>query len=167
MGTTLMGIFKGRGLLHPRYFRHPVPSLESDYVALIEFTRLDSEANTPPEWDEEAEEWTSSALLPLWRGMARLQPNKDWRARNRTWASEETGEHALRIQMNLYKNLLVPKDEWPAAPVDIKHGDLVTVTSNPNDPVLEGYQFTVRNSMGASDSWLRTILCDVNLGTRV
>lgn len=159
-----MGLLRGRGILHPRYFRHAVPSLETDYVALIEITRDD--VNADPVWDEDAKQWVSQPLPLLWRGMARLQPNKDWRARNRTWAGEETAEHAVRVQLNLYKNLLVPKEVWPAPMVDVKHGDFVTVIRNQNDPSLELHQFVVRNSMGASDSWHRTLLCDVPLGSR-
>jgi hypothetical protein len=72
----------------------------------------------------------------------------------------------VRIQLNTYKNFLVPKDQWPAPPVDILHGHVVTVLNNPNDPVLENFIFTVRNPIGATDNWHRTILCDANLGSR-
>lgn len=163
MGCPLMGLRRGRGTLDPRYFRHMTPVLEGDMIALIEMYRMDPTAE--PVWDGVS--WSSgTGDLLLWRGMARVQPNKDWRARNRTWANEDTAEHAVRFQLNLAKNHLVPKHEWPAPLVDIQHGDIVKVTNNPNDPLLESFVFSVRNPIGASDNWHRTLLCDANLGSR-
>lgn len=159
-----MGLRIGRGMIDPRYYRHPMLGLEGDYTSLIDIIRPRGGAEQT--WVEAEERWTNVDVEPMWRGMARVQPNKDWRARNRTWASEQTAEHAVRFQFNLAKNHLVPKSEWPAPLVDIQHGDIVRVQSNPNDPVLELYQFTVRNPIGASDNWHRTILCDANLGGR-
>jgi len=139
------------------------PVIEGDMIALIHIVRMDPAAE--PVWD--GIEWSSGASdTPLWQGMASVRPNKDWRARNRTWAMEDTAEHAVRMQINLAKNLLVPHADWPAPPVDIQHGDIVTVLNNPNDPVLEQYAFSVRNPIGATDNWHRTLLCDVSLGNR-
>lgn len=165
-----MGLLTGRGTLDPRSFRHMTPVMEGDFVSLIEIYRLDP--NAEPVWVEDAGVeyggyWIEGAEDGrLWRGMARIAPNKDWRARNRTWANEDTAEHAVRLQFNLAKNLLVPREDWPATPVDIHHGDIVKVVNNPNDPVLELYSFSVRNPIGASDNWHRTVLCDANLGSR-
>lgn len=161
-----MGLRTGRGTLDPRYFRHATPVFEGDMTALIEI-RHPFKGDEEPLWDSELAEWVyPEDLAPVWRGLARVQPNKDWRARNREWAMENTAEHAVRIQLNAYKNFLVPKDEWPAPPVDILHGHVITVLNNPNDPVLENFVFTVRNPIGATDNWHRTILCDANLGSR-
>lgn len=158
-----MGLRKGRGTLDPRYFRHMTPVLEGDMIALVEVYRMDPGAE--PVWDGVS--WASgSSDVLLWRGLTRVQPNKDWRARNRTWAQEDTAEHAIRFQLNLAKNELVPREDWPAPLVDIEHGDIMKVIDNPNDPILESFVFSVRNSIGASDNWHRTILCDVNLGSR-
>lgn len=158
-----MGLLVGRGTLHPAYFRHATPVIEGDMVALIEIKKPYSGA-TEPVWNEATQEWAYDANEVVWRGMARVQPNKDWRARNREWAQENTAEHAIRVQINLYKNMLYP---WPAPPVDLKHGYIVTVVNNPNDPILERYMFTIRNPIGASDNWHRTLLCDANLGSDI
>lgn len=165
-----MGLLRGRGTLHPKYFRHMTPVMEGDFVSLIEILRLDPNAEAV--WIEDPTSeyggyWGDGAAdATLWRGMSRIAPNKDWRARNRTWANEDTAEHAVRLQFNLAKNLLVPREDWPAPLVDIQHGDIVRVVENPNDPILELYSFSVRNPIGASDNWHRTILCDANLGSR-
>lgn len=165
-----MGLLKGRGTLDPRFFRAGTPVFEGDMTALIEVIRSSPEGSQPAWVEDETYEyggyWQDHGALVLWRGMARVTPNKDWRARNRTWAMEQTAEHAVRIQMNLYKNFLVPREEWPAPPVDIWHGDIVKIVKNPNDPVLEKYSLAVRNAIGASDNWHRTLLCDANLGGR-
>lgn len=158
-----MGLLKGRGTLDPRSFRHMTPVLEGDFVALIEVIRPSPE-DAQPEWIDG--DWVYPTPTALWRGMARVTPNKDWRARNREWAMEQTAEHAVRVQLNLAKNMLVPKSEWPAPAVDIRHGDVVKVVDNPNDPILERYNLTVRNPIGATDNWHRTLLCDANLGSR-
>ena len=165
-----MGLLKGRGTLDPRYFRHMTPVLEGDFVALIEVWRLDPDAEAVWVEDEDHDNggyWTEGADdQPMWRGMARVVPNKDWRARNRTWANEDTAEHAVRVQLNLAKNFMVPREDWPVPLVDIQHGDIVKVLNNPDDPILERYTLSVRNPIGASDNWHRTLLCDANLGSR-
>lgn len=161
-----MGLRAGRGTLDPRYFRHAVPVIEGDMIATIEIS-VPFDGTQEPYWDDATGAWVSPAAVLIWQGKARIQPNKDWRARNREWSMENTAEHAIRVQLNLAKNLLVPREAWPADPVDIQHGHIVHVIDNPDDPLLTNYLMTVRNPIGASDSWHRTLLCDVDLGGRV
>src|SRR5690606_39487543 len=85
-----MGLLTGRGTLDPRYFRHATPVIEGDMTALIEIRRP-YEGEEEPLWDSELEEWIyPNDLSPVWKGMARIQPNKDWRARNREWADRKS-----------------------------------------------------------------------------
>lgn len=161
-----MGLLRGRGTLDPRYFRHATPVIEGDMTARIIVLRP-HDGTQEPVWNDVTETWEMPENAPVWRGMARIQPNKDWRARNREFALETSAEHAVRVQMNIFKNWLVPKPEWPAPPVDIQHGYIIEIEDNPNDRVLENYLMTVRNPMGASDNWHRTLLCDVNIGGRL
>lgn len=161
-----MTVRKNRGILDPRYFRHPMRSLWSDYTALVEFY-IPSDADDDLQWDEEQGRWVSAPAEILWRGMARIAPNKDWRARTRDFAGESAAEHAVRFQLDVRKNLLVPRAQWTEEyMVDLTTGHMVRVISNPNDPALQEYTFVVRNAIGANDSWHRTILCDANLGGR-
>lgn len=161
-----MGLYTGRGVLDPRYFSHPRPSFEGDYVALVEFFDP-SDSDDDVSWDEVEEKWVSVIKSPLWRGMARVVPNKDWRARTKDFAGESNAEHAVRVQLDIRKNLLVPKAQWTQEnAVDLKTNHMMRVITNPADQLLTEYRFVVRNSVGASDNWHRTILCDVNLGGR-
>lgn len=161
-----MGLLRGRGTLDPRYFRAGTRVIEGDMTALIKILRP-NDGTAEPVWSDEAGEWIEPADTLIWRGMARIQPNKDWRARNREFAFENTAEHAVRVQLNVYKNFMVPREQWPAPAVDIQHADIVEIERNPNDPILEKYVLSVRNGIPASDNWHRTLLCDANLGSRI
>lgn len=105
-------------------------------------------------------------VVPLWRGWATVTPNKDWRARDRRWAYEDTATHAYRVQLWHRKmNLLYPRDQWETAPLPLfEYGQTVRVLEHPSDPTYVGLLLSVRNAVTDSDQWQPTLLCDVSTG---
>lgn len=105
-----------------------------------------------------------AVVTPLWRGWAAVTPNKDWRARDRRWAYDDTATHAYRVQLHhVRKNLLVPQSEWSTAPlVMFKEGQIVKVVRNDSDTTYEGLRLVVRNAITDSDKWQPTLLCDMS-----
>ena len=155
-----MGLLRGRGTLDPRYFRHATPVIEGDMTAHIVILRP-HDGTEEPFWDKDLEQWLMPDNDPIWEGMARIQPNKDWRARNREFAREETAEHAVRVQVEFGSNTIDGSD---GVLPEFRLGDRVRVLSSPHDNALEDYIFTVRNPISSSNAWLRNLLCDVDLG---
>jgi hypothetical protein len=117
--------------------------------------------NSEPVFDPETGTWSGGPVTYLFRGRARVQPNKDWRARNREFAREETAEHAVRVQVEFGSNTIEGSD---GVLPEFRLGDRIRVTSSPHDTALEDYIFTVRNPTSSSNAWLRNLLCDVDLG---
>lgn len=128
--------------------------------AIIEIFRP-APQDSEPVFDPTTGTWSGGAPLYLFRGNARVQPNKDWRARNREFAREETAEHAVRVQVEFGSNKIDGSD---GVLPEFRLGDRVRVISSPHDTALQDYIFTVRNPISSSNAWLRNLLCDVDLG---
>lgn len=90
-------------------------------------------------------------LILLYRGRARVANNKDWRARLRTSRGDMGTLHALRVQ--------VPIRTCPP----IHANDLIRAVDSPADPELCHYILHVRNPLMSSGSWVRNLLCDVDV----
>ena len=107
----------------------------------------------------------SPHLSPVvWTGRARIQPNVDWRARKHAVVGEVVTEHAVRIQIPFDGNTLPGHEgEMPL----IGSGDWVTVTDVmsmqgvPSDDAVTRFTYTIRNIIGSSNSWTKTLLCDI------
>lgn len=87
----------------------------------------------------------------LYRGPVRVAPNQDWRARTRTSRADSGINHEARFQ--------VPLRMCPP----VHAHDIVRVIESPPDMELTHYIFHVRNVMGSTTSWIRNLLCDVDV----
>lgn len=104
--------------------------------------------------------------VPVYRGIARVQPNKDWRARKQKYETESVVEHAYRIQLAFDGNELgdgtfpfqglSKEDRVRVISVDSLRGVSV-------DTDLMSYTYIIRNILTGSNYWVRTLLCDVIL----
>lgn len=111
-------------------------------------------------WDAETNEIVGSQFEMLWTGRARVQPNKDWRARSVESASDPEMVQYIRVQIPLKKDGPVPH---------LNVADIIRVL--PPDPAgtwehdrdLESWIFRVRNTGNSSNNWLRNILCGTDL----
>lgn len=149
-----------RRSMDPRwvYASRKVPS--GFMEAIVEIFRPAAQDDDPI-FNPDTGEWTGGQPTYLFQGRARVQPNKDWRARNREFAREETAEHAVRVQVEFGSNTLDGSD---GALPEFRIGDRVKVTYSPHDEALKDYLFTIRNPISSSNAWLRNLLCDVDLG---
>lgn len=108
-------------------------------------------AETEAVWNPVTNQVTGGQLELVYWGQARVQPNKDWRARRRNGENSPLVQHAVRIQ--------APQDLCPQTEV----GDLVGVFESPYDSGLEEYVFHIRNPLESSNSWGRSFLGDIDL----
>jgi hypothetical protein len=116
---------------------------------------------------------TSAPGVAIYQGQARVQPNKDWRARKQSSRDETYVEHAVRIQLDFLRNELREQlltkgitqtlNEQPV----IRVGDAFKVTGVhksldglPVDTQLMEYTYRVRNITSSSNSWVINLLCD-------
>lgn len=107
--------------------------------------------------------------LEVYRGIARVQPNKDWRARKQKFETEAVTEHAYRIQLAFDGQELEDNDGNPLPFPAIHAEDRVRVIQVQSlrgievDPAIKDLVYIVRNSVAGSNYWVRTLLCDVIL----
>lgn len=169
-----------RGVLDPRFPYFARAAAVSGMLAEIEINKpVKSDTWNPANGDVYSGVYS---YTPLYKGRARVQPNKDWRARKQRWEGTTFTEHAVRIQLDLTGNTITTPEPLPdpqlgepghtPLPGDagiIHVNDVVKVTKvlasygYPVDGMLMVYTFIVRNVVPTSNSWVRTILCDVNV----
>jgi len=125
-----------------------------------------------PDAPDEADREPVSAMNHelIYHGMARLSPNKDWRARSVELDGQVEVQHAVRVQLDMMNNLAAKPVDWPVDvywfPI-IGPGDQIAVTKVfvndgiPTDLAAADFNYIVRNVSSSSNSWVRTILCDI------
>lgn len=125
-----------------------------------------------PDADDPDEREPGSVLTKTlsYQGMARLSPNKDWRARSVELDGQIEVQHAVRVQLDMMNNLAAKPVGWPTDvywfPV-IGPGDTIEVTKVavnngiPTDLGVADFNYIVRNVSSSSNSWVRTLLCDI------
>lgn len=151
-------------VFHPLYFYHARPTVNSTMVARVEIWRPTGEHS---KWVP-GEGQTGGRFEKVWAGNARLQPNKDWRARARDFEGEFVAQQAVRIQIPIGKNevgaVLDANDKI------IEYGDdpdfgahyrvYVTETPVKGTEFLMNKTFIVRNALRSTNTWLYNLLCD-------
>lgn len=140
------------GVFHPKFFYHARPVVESVMTATVE---IFEPTGGVPKWDGGT--GMSNTYNLVWRGLARIQPNKDWRARPREFAGEFDATQAVRIQVGIGKNELGMDVEF--------HKDfLVRVVEVPvvGAENMVGNEYYVRNALTSSNLWVYNLLCDIN-----
>lgn len=141
------------GVFHPLWFYHARPTVNSAMIATIEVFRATGEL---PEWDG-TDGMEDNLFELIWRGPARIQPNKDWRARPREFAGEYTATQAVRFQLPIGGNELGPD-------VEFRKDDEIHLVEIPVEgpDVQAGNIYFVRNALMSSNAWLYNLLADVN-----
>lgn len=151
-------------IFHPDFFYAPRPSVNSAQEAWVE---VYDPSDVPSHW-EPGTGMSGPAPTKVWEGYARIQPNKDWRARPRNFAGEFNDTHAVRFQLAIGQNYL-------GAVLDVD-GKVVSYGTDPifsmgqsvkvvRSPVigtqgLVGKSFHVRNAVNSANAWLYNVLCD-------
>lgn len=161
------------GVFHPDFFYAPRRTTGTTQLAGVEIYDLDG---TTPGWEPGVGNLPSGAKL-IWKSEARVQPNKDWRARPREVQYEYDATHAIRVQVPIGKNLAGAKYEDPNDPlkiteygpdVDFIKDMVVRVVSGPVQgfETSLGDEFTIRNAHQSQNLWLYNLLCDTKTGGR-
>lgn len=149
----------GTGIFHPNFKYHPRASIESamrDRIEIYEPTGI------APSWSPDTG-MTGDAWRIVYRGRARLQPDQDWKARDRNFANELTATMAIRIGIPVRGNELNPDN--PIAPFIGKGYKVIVIDADPESKDwIEGTDLIVRNPLQATQKWLRTFVADT--GTR-
>jgi len=160
---------RATGIYHPLFATHPRPGLETSMTDLIEIRKP---LGTAAQWVPGAGMDGNDYEL-VYRGIGRVQPNIDWRARDRNHSGELNATLAVRVQTPFGKNEVgairdVDDNIISYGPDPLLAKDyMVNVISSeaPDAEPLLKYTFIIRNAVQASQKWLRTFLADT--GTRV
>lgn len=152
------------GAFHPQFFYHARPVVESTMLAGVNIYRPTGNQST---WTP-GEGMSTDAYELVWMGDARIQPNKDWRARDREFAGEFDATHAVRIQIPMQKNRLGAVVDTDGRIISYGpevefHKDFyvkVTATYVKGTEELINTRYTVRNAVNSSNAWVHNLLCD-------
>ena len=158
------------GVFHPDFFYVPRRTTDTTQLVDIDIFFLTPESET---WDP----GVGISVTPdvkAWTGKARVQPNKDWRARPREVQFEYDAVQAVRIQIPIGKNLVGatfdPNDpkkvlaygEDPHFSKDMR----VKLKDGPVEgfQIMEGDNLYIRNAVQSQNLWLYNLLCDIKTG---
>lgn len=146
-----------RRALDPRWIVHHRSVPEGFMIHGVTLWRMET---ARPEWDPETGGITGGELIPLWTGRARIQPNKDWRARYVESGSDPQMVHYIRVQIPLRKN---------GEPPIIRPYDVFTAADPPDtddwnfNHDLDAWTLYVRNSTNSSNRWVYNLLCGTDI----
>lgn len=143
-------------IFHPLFATRPRAGIETSMTDRIEIREPTGDY---PAWVP-GTGIAAGAYNAVYRGPGRVQPNLDWRARDRKIGGELDATTAARVQIPFGKN------ELGADPHIAKDYQVVVLSSTGKDSAsLQDYTFVVRNALQASQKWLRTFLADT--GTKI
>lgn len=149
---------RGTGIYHPLFATHPRNGLTTSMTDRVEIYKPTGvRSNWVP-----GEGISEEGYELIYRGQGRVQPNLDWRARDRNMASELTGTQTIRVQVPVRGNELRSDKECPLIAKDY----LVVMIDTPanENGWLKGTPIIVRNATQATQKWIRTMIADT--GTR-
>jgi hypothetical protein len=149
-----MALNSRMGIFHPQFFYHPRPTVESGMLAKVEIYKPTGKL---PEWEGPGKGMSDEGYELIWRGPARIQPDKDWRARVRNFGGEMSGIFAVRVQVPINKNELGPDRRF-------RKDYRVDIIEAPVEgtETLEGMSLYVRNAVNSANAWLYNLLCDTD-----
>lgn len=133
---------------------------------MISHVRIFRIGGTTPRWDADTGQVTGVEEVFLWEGRARVQDNKDWRARHVRSASDPQIVQYVRVQIPLKRNYqsgLVDRVPhiYPGDIVEVLDADVMSAYDL--DPDLSSWRLRVRNSVNSSYPWLRNLLCGTDV----
>jgi len=115
------------------------------------------------EWDYSLGKYRGSDFVTLWAGQARVQPNKDWRAKSYEFANMTTAMQACRFSLPLMDGV------WNGALAEeqrhFEDEDQIIIVENffPGLDAIKRFTFIVRNDLISGNAGLQNILADVDL----
>jgi len=159
---------RSSGVFHPDFFYHPRRTLET--TQLVPVTILAMNPNSG-EW-EPGQGIVENRDTPVWQGRARVQRNKDWRARPREVQFEYDGTQAVRVQLSIGKNLVGATfdadgnvREYGPDPEFLKD-----MRVHINGSAVKGFEgmiddnLYIRNAVQNQNLWVYNLLCDTKTG---
>jgi len=156
--------------MDPRFPFHHRNVVRGWMVATIEVLQLSSV--TPqtaftkwdplnPNYAEQGTPTSRSLQTPIYRGQGRIEPNKDWRARKVEHDAAIETWHAVRVQVDLNGNLMPEAVDGEF--LETPNAGALVIVLDCIDQEMVGLRYAVRNWLGTSNTWQRTMLCDVLL----
>lgn len=116
-----------------------------------------------PEWNPETGELVGPGNTEIWSGRARLQDNKDWRARYVESGNDPEVDQFVRVQIPLEKDGAVPHFR-PMDMIFVQPPREETEWRLDLDQV--NWTLRLRNVMNSSNPWLRNLLAVVDMSER-
>lgn len=148
-----MGL-NNRPMMHVLWPLHHRRVVQGSMKATIRILRRNTDGSEAVEWNA-ATGGVSTGVTTLWTGPARVQHNKDWRARRRSGRGDMMIQHAFRVQIPFhYQDVALPF---------IDAEDVVQILESPYDPDLTRYTLYVRNSTVGSNPFNQNLLCDFDV----
>lgn len=143
-----------RPALDPRWAYHNRPVAKSfmNCAVSVYHQGLDG-----VEYDASSNTWTDNAVV-IWSGNARVQPIST--ASDANTLTNDSKTRRVQVEIDFSSNEVAGS---AGAMSDIRPGDYLRVTSSPVDPMLQNFIYIVRDVIGSSSPWVRTLMCDVNL----
>lgn len=154
------------GIFHPMFPYHPRSGLETSQMVLVEGYKP---TGRTAEWVPGVG-MNDETLELVWRGYARVQPDKDWRARAREQGNEFNAVQAVRVQIGVDRNLLgaVTNEAGKITeygPIVVFAQDYVirvTGARVTGTEALLGRDLAVRNALPSTHPWITNLLCDAS-----
>ena len=140
-----------RGTLHPRWIeavQRPLDGFLNCELELYDVDMLDNGAN----YDWRTNTGANGGATILFTGPAQLQVYRFTLTMDAPAGSVDQVRSA-RFTI----------DHEDIAGVTVRKGQMVRVTSAPNDPSLEHYQYVVNSGFNSASSFRRTIECEVDM----
>jgi hypothetical protein len=157
--------------MHPYFPWYGRIAGDGAQLAVVSVFRVRTTQNTPDTaWDPLSpfqSKWvpqSPQSHVEIYRGPGRVQPNQDWRARKNEVAAEVVVEQAVRIDIAMAGNVLpgfesimplIRVGDW------VQCIDVVQLQNQPADDIVSKMNYVVRNISSSSNSWEKTLLCDV------
>lgn len=146
-----------RGVFHPDWVYHHRPTVDSAMLGRVLIERVDS--TVEPEYDFDTGEYVGNGMIPLYRGIARIQ--KRAFPTNRDFVQDTAKFQRMQVQISFTGNELANPVEGVL--VDIHVNDRVTLLESFADVGTQGESYYVHGDASSSNAWLRTLTCQNNM----
>lgn len=143
-----------RPALDPRWAYHNRPVAQSFMTCAVSISHQGLEG---VEYDATTNTWSDNAVI-VWSGKARIQPIST--SNNINTLTNDSKVRRVQVEIDFSGNEVSGSS---GAMADIRPGDYLMVTDSPVDPMLQNFIYIVRDVIGSSTPWVRTLICDVNL----
>lgn len=148
-----------RRSLDPRWLTHHRRVVKGFMLRDVIIYALDTNAPAA-HWDPETNTMVGEERQLLWEGQARIQGNKDWRARSVEAGGDPQMVHYVRVQIPFGPDNPVP--HIPVAAL-IEVQPVPSESTWVHDDDIMAWTLRVRNSVNNSNPWVRNLLCGTDV----